>query len=136
MAGLTIGEVAKRAGVSVETVRFYERQGLLQEPPRTAAGYRQYPEETVSRLRFVQRAKELGFSLREVEELISLRLDPDVPCADVRARAEAKIADINARLCDLERMRGSLVALTEACAAGGSSQECPILDALAGEEIE
>ena len=82
MAGLTIGELAKRAGVGVETVRFYEREGLVAPPPRTGSGYRQYPADTVSRLRFIQRAKELGFSLREIGELISLRLDPAVPCAE------------------------------------------------------
>ncbi|HKP75175.1 MAG TPA: MerR family DNA-binding protein [Longimicrobiaceae bacterium] len=130
MAALTIGELAKRAGIGVETVRFYERQGLVQEPPRTGSGYRQYPEETVARLRFILRAKELGFSLREIHELISLRLDPAVPCAEVRAHASAKIADIDARLRDLTRMRASLAELVEACGASGEGRECPILDAL------
>jgi MerR family copper efflux transcriptional regulator len=136
MAALTIGELAKRAGVGVETVRFYEREGLLPPPPRTGSGYRQYPEDTVSRLRFIQRAKELGFSLREVEELISLRLDPVVPCAEVRSRAEAKIADIDARLRDLTRIRASLAELADACAAGGGQRACPILDALNEPESE
>jgi MerR family copper efflux transcriptional regulator len=136
MAGLTIGELARRAGVGVETVRFYERQGLVPPPPRSGSGYRQYPQETVSRLRFIQRAKELGFSLREIEELISLRLDPEVPCAEVRARAEAKIADIDTRLRDLARMRVSLAGLADACAAGGSGGACPILDALNEPESE
>ena len=136
MAGLTIGELARRAGVGVETVRFYERQGLLPPPPRSVSGYRQYPEETVLRLRFIQRAKELGFSLREIEELISLRLDPEVSCAEVRGRAEAKIADIDARLRDLARMRASLAGLADACAAGGSGRACPILDALNEPESE
>lgn len=130
MAALTIGELAKRAGIGVETVRFYERQGLVQEPPRTGSGYRQYPEETVARLRFILRAKELGFSLREIHELISLRLDPAVPCAEVRAHAEAKIADVDARLRDLTRMRASLAELVEACETGAGGCACPILDAL------
>ncbi|HYR07150.1 MAG TPA: MerR family transcriptional regulator [Longimicrobium sp.] len=133
MAVLTIGELAKRAGVGVETVRFYEREGLIPPPPRTGSGYRQYPPETVARLRFIQRAKELGFSLREVEELISLHLDPEVPCAEVRTRAEAKIADIDARLRDLERMRASLAQFVDACDAGGDGSPCPILEALADE---
>jgi MerR family copper efflux transcriptional regulator len=136
MAALTIGELARRAGVGVETVRFYERQGLVPSPPRSGSGYRQYPEDTVSRLRFIQRAKELGFSLREIEELISLRLDPAVPCAEVRSRAEAKVADIDARLRDLTRMRASLSELADACAAGVDSRACPILDALNEPESE
>lgn len=133
MAGLTIGELARRADVGVETVRFYERRGLVLPPPRTGSGYRQYPEETVDRLRFIQRAKELGFSLREIDELISLRLVPDASCTEVRARAEAKIADIDARLRDLERMRASLARLVAACDAGGDGSPCPILEALADE---
>lgn len=130
MAAMTIGELAARAGVGVETVRFYERRGLLAPPPRTGAGYRQYPHESVALLRFIQRAKELGFSLGEIGELISLRPGPGVACAEVRARADAKIADIDARLRDLARIRASLAELSEACAAGGDGNDCPILDAL------
>ena len=107
-------------------------------PPTSAdrVWVRQYPQETVSRLRFIQRAKELGFSLREIEESISLRLDPEAPCAEVRARAEAKIADIDARLRDLARMRASLAGLADACAAGGDRRACPILDAMNEPESE
>lgn len=133
MAALTIGELARRAGVGVETVRFYERQGLVPPPPRTGSGYRQYPEDTVARLRFIQRAKELGFSLREIDELISLRVVPDASCAEVRAHAEAKIADIDARLHDLARMRASLARLVDACGAGANGSPCPILEALTEE---
>jgi Hg(II)-responsive transcriptional regulator len=130
MERLTIGQVARSADVGVETVRFYERQGLIPEPPRTDSGYRQYPAETVDRLRFIQRAKELGFSLREIEELISLRLDEGARAADVRARAEAKIQDIEEKIRDLQRMRDTLRELTRACTAEGTTDQCPILGAL------
>ncbi len=90
---LTIGQVAKRSGIGLETVRFYERKGLVEEPPRTVSGYRQYPEDVVSRIRFIRRAKELGFKLSEISELLSLRVDPDTTCADVKKRTELKIAE-------------------------------------------
>jgi MerR family transcriptional regulator, copper efflux regulator len=130
---MLIGEVARRADVGVETIRFYERQGLVPEPPRTPAGYRQYAEETVSRLRFIQRAKQLGFSLREIEELLSLRVRADASVAGVKARSAAKIREIDGRIRDLERMRKSLASLVKACSGSGGAEECPILDALAGE---
>src|ERR687885_2847805 len=97
MAALTIGQIARRAGVGVETVRFYERQGLLEEPARKESGYRQYAEEVVARLRFIRRAKRLGFSLKEITDLLALRLDPEATAADVKRRAEAKVADIEAK---------------------------------------
>ncbi len=131
METLMIGEVARQAGVGVETIRFYEREGLVPKPPRTPSGYRQYPEDTISRLRFIQRAKELGFSLREIQELISLRLDDHACAADVRSHAEAKIRDIDEKIRDLQRMRSSLRELTETCAGEGRTDECSILQALA-----
>ncbi len=130
MEQLTIGQVAKRAGTGVETVRFYERQGLIPEPPRSPSGYRQYPEETVARLRFIRRAKELGFSLREIGELISLRLDDSAGAADVKEQAEEKIRDIDEKIHDLERMRTSLSELTRVCSGSGATDACPILNAL------
>lgn len=135
-SGLTIGQIAKRAGVGVETVRFYERQGLIPEPPRTTSGYRQFPADTVARIGFIQRAQELGFSLREIDELIALRLDGTSSGAEVRARAEAKIEDIEAKIHDLERMRGTLRELTRACSGRGTAAECPILEALADSGAE
>ena len=132
MKGLTIGGVAKRAGVGVETIRFYERKGLVEEPPRRESGYRQYPAEAVARIRFIRRAKDLGFSLREVHELLSLRVDRRTSSSEVRRRAEAKIADIERRLADLERMKLALVELTARCSGRDSETECPILEALEG----
>lgn len=134
METMTIGTLARRAEVGVETIRFYERQGLLPEPPRTASGYRRYPREAVERLRFIQRAKQLGFSLRETSELISLRLDEGACAADVRARAEDKARDIDEKICDLQRMRASLAQLVAACTGEGRAEDCAILSALAGAE--
>jgi MerR family copper efflux transcriptional regulator len=134
MKPLTIGQVARQAGVGVETVRFYEREGLLAEPQRRPSGYRQYGEEVVARLRFIRRAKELGFTLKEIAELLSLRLDPDAKPADVKRRAEAKLADIEAKVRTLRRMQKALSKLTAACGGHGKIGDCPILDALERDE--
>ena len=131
--GLRIGQVAKRAGVGIETVRFYERQGLIPEPPRTSSGYRQFPEETVGQIGFIQRAQELGFSLREIGELLDLRTDESTCNADIRERAEAKIRDVDARIRDLRRMRSKLDEVTRACSASGTAAPCTILNALNDE---
>lgn len=134
MQPLTIGEVARRAGVGVETVRFYERQGLLEEPERRASGYRQYDGEAVDVLRFIRRAKELGFTLKEIKGLLGLRLDASATRAEVREQARAKVADIEARIADLQRMRDVLQKLVRKCHGDGAASGCPILEALQGRE--
>src|SRR5688572_27027868 len=95
---LTIGQLAKRAGVNLETIRYYERRGLLSEPPRRASGYRQYRPDVVARIRFIKRAQELGFSLNEIHELLSLRVEAATVCSDVKQRAEAKVAEIEQKM--------------------------------------
>ena len=130
MDGLTIGQVARATRVGVDTVRFYEREGLLARPVRTAAGYRQYSIDAVRRLRFIRQAKELGFSLREIKELLSLRVEAGRSCADVRARAERKIADVEQRVATLMRMKHALAKLASSCSGRGPTSECPILEAL------
>jgi Hg(II)-responsive transcriptional regulator len=132
MKTLTIGQLARQAGVGIETVRFYERKGLLEEPARRASGYRQYDEEVVVRLHFIRRAKELGFTLREIADLLALRDDPDTSRADVRQRAVAKVADIEARIRDLQRMKDALRRLAATCQGDGPAVTCPILEALNG----
>ena len=127
---LTIGLVARHAGVGVETVRFYERQGLIEEPPRRLSGYREYGDDVVSRLGFIRRAKDLGFTLKEIKELLSLRRDPSTPVADVRRRAEAKIADIETKIRTLQKMKKALGKLTSACCGSATTAECPLLHAL------
>lgn len=130
MKALTIGQVARRAGIGIETIRFYEREGLLERPVRTEAGYRQFAEEAVARLRSIKRAKELGFTLREIAGLLALRADPDASRADVRQRAVDKVADIEAKIRDLRRMKEALLKLTAACDGQGPAAGCPILEAL------
>ena len=136
MAGITIGQLARQADVGIETVRFYERRGLIEDPPRRSSGYRQYPPDTVERLRFIKRAKELGFSLNEIGDLLRLRSHPAENREEVRARAQAKIDDIDRRLADLSRMRDTLSELADACARGDETEDCPILVALDGRAQE
>lgn len=134
MRGMTIGQVAKKGGVNIETVRYYERQGLIPPPPRRESGYREYPEETVKRIRFIKRAQELGFSLREIAELLALRVGPGTTCGEIRKVAEAKIADIEGKIRTLQRMMGVLLKLAAACSGRGPTSECPILEALERRE--
>ena len=142
MKDLTIGQVANAAGVNVETIRFYERREIVKQPERPPSGFRRYPPETIARVRFVRRAKDLGFSLREITELLDLRVDPHVTCEDVRGRAEGKIASIEGKIATLQRMRDALGELVVACATRGKTGECPILEALedgaetAGEGVD
>ncbi len=136
MDGITIGQLAREADVGVETVRFYERRGLIEDPPRRRSGYRQYPPETIDRLRFIRRAKELGFSLKEIGELLQLRSHPAENREQTRTKARAKIDDIDRRLADLSRMRNVLSELAEACSRGTDTEPCPILMALDGRNEE
>ena len=133
MGNMTIGQMARSAGASVETIRFYEREGLLEHPARSASGYRNYPPEAVARLRMIRQAKELGFSLNEIKELLALRVAPGKSCSDVRARTERKIADIDQRIAALKRMKAALARLAAACLGRGPTSECPILEALESE---
>lgn len=130
MATMTIGQVAESTGLAVETVRYYEREGLIPEPPRSPSGYRQYDADTVRRLRFVVRAKALGFTLREIAELLDLRIDSENNCARVRSHAAAKIADIQKRIAQLDAMRQALQGLVAQCDGDRPISTCPILDAL------
>ncbi len=134
MESLTIGKVARLAEVGVETIRFYEREGLIDEPPRRESGYRQYPEDIVHRLRSIRRAKELGFTLKEIRELLALRIEPETTCEDIRIRAEAKIGNIEQKIRTLESMKEALVKLTLACSGRGPVSECPVLEAMEGNE--
>lgn len=127
---LTIGQVAKAAQVHVETMRYYERRGLVPRPPRNASAYRHYPENTVTRVRFVRHAQTLGFSLDEILELLSLRAAPKARCADVRRRAEAKLREIDMKIRALRAMQRTLTRLVSQCDGHLPASECPILEAL------
>lgn len=127
---LRTGEVAAQAGVNVQTLRYYERRGLLEEPARRASGYREYSPDAVQLIRFIKRAQELGFTLAEVEDLLRLRGDQETACSEVRTAAEAKIEDIEQKVRHLRAMRRALVVLVASCATEGSPRHCPILEAL------
>lgn len=127
---LTTGEVADRADVNIQTVRYYERRGLIPEPPRTGGGFRQYSPEHVARIRFIKRAQELGFTLDETNELLELRATEGADRADVRRVAQEKIEEVEEKIRDLRRIRNTLGALVEVCEGHGSTGECPILHAL------
>jgi Zn(II)-responsive transcriptional regulator len=130
MEGMTIGRLAKRAGVSIDTVRFYERRRLLSKPARTESNYRVYAEDEVARLRFIKKAKDLGFSLSEIRELLSLRCDPSALRADVKNQIEVKIDDIKQKIDDLSRILTALEHLSATCDGRGPVSDCPILRAL------
>ena len=134
MTSFRTAEVAERAGVNVETLRFYERKGILPEPPRRASGYRDYPPETVERVRFIKRAQELGFSLREVRELLELRQTGRGKAGRVRKVAEAKLEEIEHKIRDLEAMKRSLSDLLCACDGRATVAACPIIESLSGRE--
>lgn len=128
---MKIGEMARKAGVSVQTVRYYEKRGLLPEPRRRESGYREYTPECLERLHFIRRSQELGFTLAEIEELLQLRTDPQTTAAEVKARAEAKITDIEERIQDLQQIRQGLQHLAGQCHGGtGPTGDCPLLAAM------
>jgi Zn(II)-responsive transcriptional regulator len=131
MDGMTRGEVADKADVNPETLRYYERKELIPKPRRSDGGIRLYDDSYVERLRFIQRAKELGFTLAEIKGLLDLRVDEEATCRDVKAQAEDKLDEVEAKLRDLRRIRDALTTLADACGGGGGpTSECPILDAM------
>lgn len=134
MMTLTIGRAARAAGVNVETIRFYERRGLIPQPMKPQGGYRLYAPAIVGRIQFIRKAQEIGFSLREIEDLLSLRADPETDCADVRERAEAKIAEVNHKIAELERVRAALEKVRASCPGRGALTACTILEALQTSE--
>ncbi|MBX3707893.1 MAG: heavy metal-responsive transcriptional regulator [Pseudomonadales bacterium] len=131
MTTLSIGELAERVGVGIDTIRYYERSGLLAPATRLPSGYRRYGAAELRRLLFIRRAKALGFSLPEVQELLELSSRKSV--ASIKRAAEAKLADIDRRIDELNQIRHGLESLVEACPGHGRAEACPILHALAGE---
>ena len=129
---MQIGQLASQAGVAIDTVRYYERQGLLPTPQRRASGYRQYGEQDIARLRFIRRAKELGFSLQEISELLALSNARDTDVARIKAATESKLQDVERRIQELVRVRDGLKSLVEHCPGQGDPAACPILGALGG----
>jgi Hg(II)-responsive transcriptional regulator len=134
VSGLTISELAKRAGVNRETIRYYERRRLFARPARTISGYRVFPDDAIDRLRFIKHAQALGFTLEEVRELLGLRLDERSSCEQVRARATRKLADVEAKIAALKRIRRVLGRLIHACETRRPTAPCPILESLAAPD--
>jgi len=131
MDGMTRGEVAEKADVNPETLRYYERKELIPKPPRSDGGFRLYDESYVNRLRFIQRAKDLGFTLAEIKDLLDLRVGEEATCRDVKAQAEDKLDEVESKIQDLKRIREALSTLADACEGGrGPTSECPILDTM------
>ncbi len=130
MEKLTIGQLAKKANVNLETIRYYERRGLLLEPPRNKSGHRQYSLEEVKRTEFIKRCQALGFSLKEISELLLLKVIPGTTCGDIKARVETKIADVEKRIVDLEKIREALLRMSSKCIGKGPVGQSPILEEL------
>ena len=130
MNGLRSGQLAATVNVNVETLRYYERRGLLPEPPRRESGYRIYPLESVSRLRFIKGAQELGFTLEEIQELLALRVTEKASKTEVRNRAQNKVTQIDAKIAALQQMRNALTHLIDQCHGEGPTSDCPILEAM------
>ncbi|GBE30990.1 MAG TPA: heavy metal-responsive transcriptional regulator [Bacteroidetes bacterium] len=130
MSTYSVGQIAKMADVNIETLRFYETKGLMPEPKRRESGYRDYGEHDLERMLFIGRAKQLGFTLKEIEELLNLRVDTKTTCADVRLKAETKIKEIEKKIHELVKFKSALQSLAKSCMHGGPATECPILEAL------
>ena len=133
MHSLTIGQLAKESNVHVETIRYYERRGLISKPPRTVSNYRMYSSENLRRIRFIKHAQGLGFSLKEIKELLALRVTARAKCADVQKYTTRKIEDIQERIHSLTCMRRSLEKLLRECSGDLPATACPILESLESE---
>lgn len=133
---LTIGTLAKAAGVNLQTIRYYERIGLFPKPKTKESGYREYTEQDLSRLIFVKKAKELGFSLKEIAQLLALKVDKKKTCADVLEMAESSLIMIQDKIRTLEKFSEALKKLSSQCRGSGPTSECPILEFLDGDQYE
>lgn len=132
---MTIGKLADSAGVNVPTVRYYERRGIIAEPPRTDSGYRQYDEGTVSRIRFIKRAQDLGFTLDEIQDLLALRVEDPAACQAVESATRTKLVSVKSKIRELERLQTVLRRLVHSCEERERTAECPVLEILE-EEVE
>ena len=130
MQPISIGRVARESGISIETIRFYEHKGLMEEPERRANGYRQYRQADIARLKFIQQAKGLGFTLNEIRELLSLRSDTAASCREIRIVGSKKLEEIEHRIKSLHKIKRALKKLVQQCPGKGPKSDCPILEAL------
>jgi len=128
-----IGEVASRAHVNKETVRYYEKRGLIPKPDRRRSGYRIFTKRHIEQIRFIKRAQELGFTLSEIKELLELRMDENTTCSEIKDEAQRKYQDVVDKIEDLQRIKTTLLDLIDSCTGSGPKGDCPILEALEGE---
>lgn len=128
-----IGEVARRANVNKETVRYYEKRGLIPKPDRRRSGYRIFTQRHIDQIRFIKRAQELGFTLKEIKELLELRMDEGTTCSEIRSEAQRKYQNVVEKINDLKRIKSTLTDLIDSCSGSGPKGDCPILEALEGE---
>lgn len=135
MEQMTRSEIAELTGIGRETLRYYEKRGIIPDPPRSSAGYRLYDKCYARRIRFIGRAQELGFTLKEIKELLELRVDPDTTCKAVKTRAENKIEDVATKIRDLQSIRQALIHLADSCSGQGPTSDCPILEAMEDREV-
>lgn len=136
MQGLTIGQVAKEVGMSRDAIRIYERQGLIEEPERSTSGYRLYSDAVIARLRFIQRAKAMGFSLKEIGELLEIKRTAKNTCDQVRMEAKVKLKQIETKMTELQRLQNALKKLIRTCDDNKTNSHCPLLDALEQEDLK
>ena len=130
---LTTGRLAKEAGVKIDTVRYYEKRGLIPKPPRKDSGYRMFKEDTIKRIAFIKHAQEIGFSLHEIEELLFVRVNSKTTCSEVKKMTEAKIAEVESKILHLHRIKKALEKMVTICSANKRIGDCPILDMLDDE---
>jgi MerR family copper efflux transcriptional regulator len=130
MPTLTIGELARESGVHLETIRYYEREGLMPAPPRKSSGHRAYPPSAARRLRFIKRVQELGFTLSEIREWLTLRAESDEDCSEVCRQAREKLGEVRTKIRQLQAIEEALQHLTAGCSGGRPISECGILEAL------
>ncbi|NOR64510.1 MAG: MerR family transcriptional regulator [Candidatus Scalindua sp.] len=133
---MRIGKVAKQVGITVEAIRFYEKKGLIEPPTRNESGYRDYPEYVVQLVSFIKRAKELGFSLKEIKNLMSLRYTPGTTCSEIKSQTIEKIANIDRKVKDLLKIKGALAELVSGCPGQGPLNHCTIMEALESKEMK
>ena len=134
MSKKTIGELAKAADVGVQTIRYYERRGLIPKPPRSESGYRQYTPDTITLVKFIKRTQELGFSLNEITELISLKLEQTTDCGDIKSVAVSKISEIDSKIRTLREMKRALIKVVDICTEEGPLTDCPILEVMENKD--
>lgn len=135
MQSLSIGQVAKQADVNIQTVRYYERVGLIPKAQRRESGYRKFSTDDILRIQFIKHAQAAGFLLKEIKELLAIKVDSDTTCDDVRELAEIKITEIDEKIRHMQQMRQTLESLTAACSGSGPTGDCPILAAFESEHF-